>query len=118
MKNNVQYDQNNVFAKVLRSELPSNKVYEDEHVLAFYDINPSKPVHILLIPKSDHITFHDFVDNENDIILTHFFRVARQLIKNFNISDRYQLIMNTGPGYQEVPHFHLHIAGHVNSPSE
>ena len=78
---------------------------------AFKDINPSKPVHILLVPKSSKISFNDFMDLENDVSICHFFRVARMLIKQLGIEGSNQLIMNSGDKFQEVPHFHLHITG-------
>ena len=105
------YDKNNIFAKILRKEIPCDKVYEDEFSLFFNDINPQAKIHILGIPKFPCTTFSDFLksaDNEN---ITSFFKSVQFVINDINIEDTgYRLITNSGEdGGQEVPHFHIHI---------
>ena len=105
------YDKNNIFAKILRKEIPCDKVYEDEFSLFFNDINPQAKIHILGIPKFPCTTFSDFLksaDNEN---ITSFFKSVQFVINDINIENTgYRLITNSGEdGGQEVPHFHIHI---------
>lgn len=110
----VVYDDNNVFAKILRGEIPCDKVYEDEEVLAFKDIHPEAPIHILLIPKGRFVSFHDFMLKAESAQVTHFFQTARKLAEDLGLGeDGYRLVANHG-GYktlQDVLHFHLHIIG-------
>lgn len=107
------YDDQNVFAKILRGEIPCNKVYEDEHVLAFHDINPQTPVHVLVIPKGAYVSFNDFSEKASDAEMAGFIRAAGKIARDLGLdSDGYRLISNHGPdAFQEVPHFHLHIFG-------
>ena len=105
------YDENNIFAKILRKEIPCDKVYEDEFSLFFNDINPQAKIHILGIPKFPCTNFSDFLkkaDNEN---ITSFFKSVHNVIIKLKIEESgYRLITNSGvDGGQEVPHFHIHI---------
>jgi diadenosine tetraphosphate (Ap4A) HIT family hydrolase len=107
------YDENNIFAKILRGEIPCNKVYEDDFVLAFYDIQPQTKVHVLVIPKGAYVSFADFSQQASEAEVTGFFRAAGRIARDLGIEDDgYRVLANTGlNGHQEVPHFHLHIFG-------
>jgi diadenosine tetraphosphate (Ap4A) HIT family hydrolase len=107
------YDENNIFAKILRGEIPCNKVYEDDHVLAFHDIQPQTKVHVLIIPKGAYVSFADFSQQASEAEITGFFRTAGKIAKDLGIEDDgYRVLANTGlHGHQEVPHFHLHLFG-------
>jgi diadenosine tetraphosphate (Ap4A) HIT family hydrolase len=107
------YDDNNIFARILRGEIPCKKVYEDEFALAFHDIHPQAPVHVQVIPKGRYITFADFGANATPDEITGFFRAAALVGKQLGIEETgYRAISNTGPdSHQEVPHFHLHLLG-------
>ena len=105
------YDENNIFAKILRKEIPCDKVYEDEFSLFFNDISPQAKVHVLGIPKFPCTTFSDFLKNADDQNISSFFKSIQLVISKLNIEDSgYRLITNSGEhGGQEVPHFHVHI---------
>jgi len=105
------YDQNNIFAKILRGEIPCDKVYEDAHVLAFNDINPQAPTHVLVIPKGAYVSFDDFSRDAPDEEIAGFFRAAGKIARDLGAVDPgYRILANNGPdAHQEVPHFHLHI---------
>lgn len=105
------YDKNNVFAKVLRGEIPSNKVYEDEFVLAFHDISKAAPTHILIIPKGEYVNFSDFALNAKSEEVAHFFKKAAEIAKLAGVDESgFRVIANNGSNaHQTVPHFHLHI---------
>ena len=105
------YDENNIFAKILRKEIPCDKVYEDEFSLFFNDINPQAKIHILGIPKFPCTTFSDFLKSANNENIISFFKSVQLVINNINIENTgYRLITNSGDdGGQEVPHFHIHI---------
>lgn len=107
------YDVDNVFAKILRGEIPCNKVYEDQHVLAFHDINPRAPVHILVIPKNAYKDMDDFTARAAPEEITALFRAFGKLAREAGVSDTgYRMISNCGiNGGQEVPHLHLHLVG-------
>lgn len=107
------YDRNNVFARILRGELPCTKVYEDEHVLAFRDIAPQAPTHVVLIPKGDYVSADDFSAAAPDAQLAAFMRAVNKIATAEGIAETgFRIIANTGKdGRQEVPHFHLHILG-------
>ncbi|MBH67228.1 MAG: histidine triad nucleotide-binding protein [Rhodospirillaceae bacterium] len=107
------YDLNNIFAKILRGEIPNKTVYENDHVLAFEDINPQAPVHVLIIPKEPYVSMMDFSERatqeEQSALIKAVGEVAR--IKNIS-TDGFRSIANTGEhGMQEVPHLHIHILG-------
>ena len=105
------YDEHNIFAKILRKEIPCNTVHEDAFSLFFYDINPQAKIHVLGIPKFPCITFSDFLKNADNENITSFFKSVQLVINNLNIENKgYRLITNSGEdGGQEVPHFHIHI---------
>ena len=105
------YDENNFFAKILRKEIPCDKIYEDEHSLFFKDINPQAKIHILGIPKFPCTTFSEFLKNADNNNILLFFRSVQVVIKNLGVEKNgYRLITNSGEdGGQEVPHFHIHI---------
>lgn len=107
------YDPDNVFAKILRGELPCQKVFEDEHVLAFRDIRPQSPVHILVIPKGAYVSLDDFAAQGKDAELAALLRAAGKIAREQGLAEPgYRILANTGrDGHQEVPHFHLHIFG-------
>ena len=111
----MRYDKNNIFAKVLRGEIPCKKVYENEYVLSFYDINPQKKIHILIIPKGEYIDLDDFIDKASDKEIVEFNRAITHIVKMLKISnkeDGYRVLSNIGKnGGQEVPHLHYHIYG-------
>jgi histidine triad (HIT) family protein len=107
------YDRNNVFALILRGELPCNKAYEDEHVLAFHDIHPQAPVHIVLIPKGEYGSVDDFSENASDAELAAIIRAIARLAREAGVTESgYRILANHGrAAHQEVPHFHLHLFG-------
>ncbi len=107
------YNTHNIFAKILRGEIPCQKVYEDEHVLAFDDINPQAPVHILVIPKGAYIAIDDFGANASADEIKAFYAAVAKITDEKNLKvDGFRVIANTGlNGGQEVPHFHVHILG-------
>jgi diadenosine tetraphosphate (Ap4A) HIT family hydrolase len=107
------YDNDNVFAKILRGELPCDKVYENDHALAFKDIQPQAPVHILVIPKGPYVSMDDFSKNASDAEISEFFRVVGQVARDACVIETgYRMLANHGDdGRQEVPHFHVHVFG-------
>ena len=110
------YDDSNIFAKILRGELPCNKVYEDEYTLAFHDIDPQAPVHVLVIPKGKYISFNDFSATASDEELAGFDRAVGQITRELGlIEGGYRILANHGEAAgQLVPHYHLHIFGGGN----
>ncbi|HET6520051.1 MAG TPA: histidine triad nucleotide-binding protein [Geminicoccaceae bacterium] len=107
------YDENNVFARILRGELPCDKVYESEHALAFRDINPLTPVHVLVIPKGRYASMDDFSANASPEELAGFFRAVGEVARGLGVdASGYRMLANHGrDANQEVPHFHVHIFG-------
>ncbi|MDO5642226.1 MAG: HIT domain-containing protein [Paracoccus sp. (in: a-proteobacteria)] len=111
------YDDNNVFARILRGEIPNKTVLETAHSLAFHDLNPQAPSHILLIPKGKYVTFDDFAEHASPEEITDFMRALAQITRAEGISTGaggmgFRAIANAGDhAHQEVPHFHLHILG-------
>ncbi|MBV8888777.1 MAG: histidine triad nucleotide-binding protein [Alphaproteobacteria bacterium] len=107
------YDRNNVFARILRGELPCTKVYEDEHVLAFKDIQPQAPSHIVLIPKGEYVSIDDFSANASEAELAAFLRAIGHVAHSEKVAaSGYRVLANHGAdAHQEVPHFHLHLFG-------
>ncbi|RIA37774.1 diadenosine tetraphosphate (Ap4A) HIT family hydrolase [Hephaestia caeni] len=105
------YDDQNIFAKILRGEIPSSKVYEDAHALAFHDINPQAPTHILVIPKGAYVSWDDFSDRASDEEIAGFVRAVGKVARAAGlVAPGYRLLANTGPdSNQEVPHLHVHI---------
>jgi histidine triad (HIT) family protein len=107
------YDDNNIFARILRGELPSSKVYEDEFALAFNDINPLAQVHILVIPKGSYVSWDDFSEEASDAEIAGFTRAVGKVARDAGlVAQGYRVLANIGlRGGQEVPHLHLHIFG-------
>lgn len=107
------YDRNNVFARILRGELPCTKVYEDEHVLAFRDIQPQAPTHIIVIPKGEYISVDDFGERASEAELAAFMRAVSRIARAEGVrASGYRILANHGAAaHQEVPHFHLHLFG-------
>ena len=107
------YDDSNIFAQILRGELPCNKVYEDDHVLAFHDINPLAPTHILVIPKGAYVSWDDFSDRASDEEIAAFTRAIGKIAREGGLVERgYRMLANVGPNSgQEVPHLHAHVFG-------
>lgn len=107
------YDKNNIFARILRKEIPANVVYEDDYALAFHDINPKAPVHILVIPKGEFVSFFDFAEKASPDLMIGFEKAIHQVIQTFNLQEMgFRLLSNHGvQGGQEVPHYHVHIFG-------
>jgi diadenosine tetraphosphate (Ap4A) HIT family hydrolase len=107
------YDDGNVFARILRGEIPCNKVYEDEHALAFHDISPKAPVHVLVIPKGPYESLDDFTRDAPPEMIAGFFRAVGEAARLLGIVESgYRVLCNTGPdAHQEVMHVHVHIFG-------
>lgn len=107
------YDDDNIFAKILRGEIPSRKVYEDEFAYAFHDINPQAPVHVLVIPKGRYVSWADFSAKASDAEIGGFTRAVGKVAADLGLVEPgYRLLANVGlNGHQEVPHFHVHIFG-------
>ena len=105
------YDDNNIFAKILRGEIPSTRIYEDEFAFAFPDINPQAPTHILVIPKGRYVSWDDFSANATDAEIAGFVRAVGRIARDAGaLGPGYRLLANTGPdSHQEVPHLHVHI---------
>lgn len=107
------YDENNIFARILRRELPSKTIYEDEHVLAFRDINPLAPAHILVIPKAPYVSWDDFSAKASDPEIAAFVRAVGKIARDEGlVAQGYRILANVGLNSgQEVPHLHAHIFG-------
>ena len=107
------YDRDNIFARILRGEIPCKKVFEDSHVLAFHDINPQTPTHVLVIPKGEYESADDFAAKASDAEIAALLRAAGRIAREQGLAETgYRLLANHGrDAHQEVPHFHLHIFG-------
>jgi diadenosine tetraphosphate (Ap4A) HIT family hydrolase len=107
------YDRDNIFARILRGEIPCNKVYEDAHVLAFHDISPQSPTHVLVIPKGEYVSFDDFSQDASPEEIAALVRAVGQIAREQGVAESgYRVLANTGPAaHQEVPHFHVHLFG-------
>ena len=107
------YDIENIFAKILREEISCSKVYEDDNALAFNDINPQAPIHVLVIPKGPYVSIDDFIASASDSEIAGFFRAVGNTARQLGLSTPgYRILVNTGDnGMQEVPHLHVHIMG-------
>jgi diadenosine tetraphosphate (Ap4A) HIT family hydrolase len=105
------YDKNNIFAKILRGEIPCHKVYEDAFALAFHDIAPAAPVHVLVVPKGEYVSFDDFAQHAPAGFMHDFFASVRKVAAQLGVEKAgYRLITNHGAdASQSVPHFHVHI---------
>ena len=112
----MSYDDNNIFAKILRGEIPCEKIYEDEFILSFYDINPQKKIHALIIPKGKYIDLDDFNAKASDKEIVGLIKgisiVAKKLRISLDIGKGYRTLSNINEhGGQEVPHLHFHLFG-------
>jgi histidine triad (HIT) family protein len=107
------YDDQNIFAKILRGEIPNHTIYQDEWALAFHDINPQAAVHALVIPKGAYVSWDDFTARASDAEITGYIRAIGHVARLLGIAERgYRLISNIGRnGHQEVPHLHVHLFG-------
>lgn len=107
------YDTDNIFAKILRGEIPCDKVYEDDFVLAFNDINPQAPVHVLVIPKGAYVSMADFTATAPTDLIAGFFRAVGKVAEQLDLEEPgYRILANAGAdAHQEVPHLHIHIFG-------
>ena len=107
------YDESNIFARILRGEIPSKTVYEDEYARAFHDINPQAPVHILVIPKGPYVSWDDFSQHASDAESAGFVRAVGRVARDEQlVAPGYRLLVNVGAhGGQEVPHLHVHLFG-------
>jgi diadenosine tetraphosphate (Ap4A) HIT family hydrolase len=105
------YDDQNIFAKILRGEIPNRTVFEDDHVLAFHDIEPQAPHHILVIPKGPYVSWDDFSAKASDTEIAGFVRAVGRIAREAGLVEPgYRLIANAGPhSHQDVPHLHVHI---------
>lgn len=105
------YDDTNIFARILRGELPCRKVHEDEFSLAFHDINPQAPLHILVIPKGPYVSWDDFSERGSDAEIAGFVRAVGQVARDAGlVAPGYRLLANVGlDSHQEIPHLHVHI---------
>jgi len=113
----MSYNKNNIFAKILRGEIPCKKIYEDKFILSFYDINPQKKVHALIIPKGEYINLDDFSSKASEQEIIGLIKGISLVAKKIGVSDEvkgggYRSLVNIGAnGGQEVPHLHFHIFG-------
>ena len=109
----MSYDDQNIFAKIIRGEIPCDKVYEDDNCLAFNDINPQAPVHVLVIPKGAYVDMDDFHANASDTEIAAMTKAIGTVARMAGITESgYRVITNNGPdSHQEVPHLHFHILG-------
>ena len=107
------YDRNNVFARILRGEIPCNKVYEDVQVLAFHDISAQAPTHVLVIPKGEYVSLDDFSAKASEAELAGLMRALGHIARSRGVAESgYRIIANNGSAaHQEVPHFHVHVLG-------
>ena len=113
----MSYDKNNIFAKILRGEIPCKKIYENEHILSFYDINPQKKVHALVIPKGEYTDLDDFSSRASEKEISEIIKGVSLVAKKLGVSlsnngKGYRSLVNIGEhGGQEVPHLHFHLFG-------
>jgi len=107
------YDSTNIFARILRGEIPAKKIYEDSHAFAFHDIHPQAKVHALVIPKGAYVSWADFSARASEAEIAGFVRAVGKVAKQLGVEDSgYRLLANHGPdSHQEVPHLHVHIFG-------
>lgn len=106
------YDPNNIFAKILRGDIPCKQVYADNWALAFHDIHPKAPTHVLVIPRGPYVDLHDFAAHAKPEEIAGFYRALAQVVDQLNLTQGYRTIANSGVhSGQEVPHFHVHILG-------
>jgi diadenosine tetraphosphate (Ap4A) HIT family hydrolase len=108
-----EYDTNNIFARILRAEIPSRRVYEDDFAIAFHDIAPQAPLHVLVIPRGPYISLADFTAKASEAEIVGFFRAVGAVAKELDLeAPGYRVLANMGEDAgQEVPHFHVHLFG-------
>ena len=113
VKNGTAYDESNIFARILRGEIPAKPVFENEHAFAFHDINPQAPVHVLVIPKGKYVSLADFSAQAPDALQAGFWRAVGEVARQLGLEeDGYRVLANAGTNsHQEVPHLHIHIFG-------
>lgn len=109
----MSYDANNVFARILRGEIPCKKIHENEHALAFHDINPQAKVHALVIPKGAYVSMDDFSANATAAEIAALFQAVGKVARDLGVAESgYRILANSGRhSHQEVPHLHIHIFG-------
>ena len=113
----MEYDKNNIFAKILKGEIPCKKIYEDNYVLAFHDVNPQKKIHALVVPKGEYINLDDFSSNATEKEIVGLIKGIGEVAKKLGVSEAvkgggYRSLVNVGAnGGQEVSHLHFHIFG-------
>lgn len=109
----MSYDTQNIFAKILRGDIPSKPVYEDEYALAFPDIAPAAPQHVLVIPKGEFVSFNDFMQKADAKMVQGFFKAVQKVASQLGLEEGgYRIISNHGAdASQTVHHFHVHIMG-------
>ncbi|HVG47580.1 MAG TPA: HIT domain-containing protein [Rubellimicrobium sp.] len=106
------YDPSNIFARILRGEIPNATVHENEHALAFHDVRPQAPVHVLVIPKGAYVDLADFAANATAVEQAGFMSAVAEVARIAGVENGFRAIANAGPdSHQEVPHFHVHILG-------
>ena len=107
------YDDSNIFARILRGEIPSRRVYEDEWAVAFHDINPQAAIHVLVIPRGRYVAMTDFVSDASEAEIAGFFRAVGAVARQLGLEEAgYRVLSNMGPhSGQEVPHLHVHLYG-------
>lgn len=107
------YDSDNIFAKILRDEIPSNRIYEDDYLIAFHDVSPAAPVHVLVIPRGEYASYDAFCEQADAATIAHYFKTIRHIAEDLlKLDDGYRLITNIGENASKtVPHFHIHILG-------
>lgn len=109
---NTQYNTNNVFYKILQKQIPCNVVAENNNALAFYDINPQAPLHVLVIPKGNYVNAVDFFSNATSLEILDFNNLIIEVVQKLNVVKGFRLISNNGTeSGQEIPHYHMHILG-------
>ena len=113
----MEYDKNNIFAKILRGEISCKKIYENDYVLAFHDVNPQKKIHALVVPKGEYVNLDDFSSNATEKEIVGLIKGIGEVAKKLGVSEAvkgggYRSLVNVGAnGGQEVPHLHFHIFG-------
>ena len=113
VENSHTYDDSNIFARILRGEIPAKPVFENEYAFAFHDINPQAPVHVLVIPKGRYVSLADFSAEAPDALQAGFWRAVGEVARLLGLEDKgYRILSNAGGhSHQEVPHLHVHIFG-------
>lgn len=112
MVEDMNYNEDNIFAKILRGEIPCKKIYENEFALAFYDAFPKKKIHALVIPKGQYLNLSDFLSKASEADIAGYFKAIQDTVSQLNLKEGYRVVSNCGDhGRQEVMHLHFHILG-------